>query len=270
MSDSIYPKAPSVLFYDENMKYLNKFGYKAKRAANNSEKGVLLTNFKPLLARDFDNAVDDGLLKKLNDNTTVDAIINYIRDFVGEGIKRMDVNEKVDKKRLSYVVTVPSMWSDEAKNTMAVAIRRAGIVELNPGETLDDRVIFITEAEAAALYCQEFFKKEFKITKDQRFMICDCGGGTVDLGTFQVGQENGGERELTITELTSGDGGNCGSAYIDDRFRYYLLERLLKCSTPYDEEGVFETVDYFIKEIKVIHLIYHNHYSILTIYLAKI
>jgi molecular chaperone DnaK (HSP70) len=252
------------------MKYLNKFGYKAKRAARNSEKGVLLTNFKLLLARDFDNAVDDGLLKKLNDNTTVDAITNYIRDFVGEGIKRMEkqVNEKVDKTRLSYVVTVPSMWSDEAKNTMAVAIRKAGILTLNPGETLEERVVFITEAEAAALYCQEFFKDEFQITKDQRFMICDCGGGTVDLGTFQAGQENDGEKELAITELISGDGDNCGSAYIDEHFRWYLLQRLLQCSTPYDEEGVFETVDYFIKNIKVIHLIYHDHYSILSSYLA--
>jgi hypothetical protein len=84
-------------------------------------------------------------------------------------------------------------------------------------------------------------------------MICDCGGGTVDLGTFQAGQENEGEKKLAITELTSGDGENCGSVYIDEHFKCYLLEKLQQCDTPYNDKGVLETVDYFIKEIKVLN-----------------
>jgi molecular chaperone DnaK (HSP70) len=239
------------------MKYLNEFGYKAKKAmARRVRNGVLLTNFKLLLAREFDNAVDDGLLKKLNENTTVDAITNYLRDFAAEGIKEMarQVKETIDKKRLGYVVTVPAMWSDEAKNTMAVAIRRAGIVELNPDETIEERVMFITEAEAIALYCQEFFKDEFQMTKDQKFMICDCGGGTTDLATFQVIQENEGDKQLAIRELTDGDGDNCGSAYIDQHFSYYLLQRLQESHIQYDDDGIQETVDFFVKNIKVISL----------------
>jgi molecular chaperone DnaK (HSP70) len=238
------------------MNYLKKFGYQAKEEMQKRNRnGVLLTNFKLLLARDFNNEVDEGLLKKLNDNTTVDAITTYIEAFAEEGIKRMakKVKEKIDKTRLGYVVTVPAMWSDEAKNTMAVAVRRAGIVVLKPGEKLDDRVIFITEAEAAALYCQEFFKDSFQMSKDQRFMICDCGGGTADLVTFQVSQESEGEKKLAIMELTSGDGANCGSAYIDQHFRSYLLQKFQDSDIQYDNDGIQETVDYFIKEIKVIN-----------------
>jgi molecular chaperone DnaK (HSP70) len=245
------------------MKYLKKFGYQAKEEVlKRNRNGVLLINFKLLLARDFDNEVDDGLLKKLNDNTTVDAITNYIHDFAEEGIKRMAKKEKetIDKTRLGYVVTVPAMWSDEAKNTMAVAVRKAGIVTLKENEKLEERVIFITEAEAAALYCQEFFKNEFQMTKDQRFMICDCGGGTADLVTFQVSQESEGEKKLAIMELTSGDGDHCGSAYIDQHFSSYLLKRLRDSGIQYDDGGIQETLEHFIKEIKVI-----NRYTIIIL-----
>ncbi|KAI8888879.1 hypothetical protein K501DRAFT_282533 [Backusella circina FSU 941] len=250
-ADNRYPKAPSVLFYDEAMNYKKKFGYQAKHESMRKN-GVLLTKFKLLLSRKFDHEVDDGLLKKLNENTTVEAITNYLRDFAKVGIERMEkkLGKSVDKSRLGYVVTVPAMWSDEAKNTMAVAVRRANIVKLKDNEKLDDRVIFITEAEAAALYCQVFFSDKFTMGKNQRFMICDCGGGTVDLVTFQVGQEEGENGKLLISELTSGDGDNYGSVYLDENFRNYLVEKLQKQAIRYNESGIQAILDIFIRDIK--------------------
>lgn len=74
-------------------------------------------------------------------------------------------------------ITVPAIWSDHAKALMREACTRAGIIQ--PHDPLD-RLTLISEPEAAALYCER--KCDISNLKhDDKFMIIDAGGGTVDL-----------------------------------------------------------------------------------------
>jgi hypothetical protein len=72
-------------------------------------------------------------------------------------------------QQISYVITVPAIWSDKAKHLTSQAASRAGISK--------DSLQLITEPEAAALYCATMCDK-VDLRDGDRFVICDAGGGT--------------------------------------------------------------------------------------------
>jgi hypothetical protein len=78
-------------------------------------------------------------------------------------------------QQISYVITVPAIWSDKAKHLTSQAASRAGISEEN--------LQLITEPEAAALYCATMCDK-VDLNDGDRFVICDAGGGTAVMPLF--------------------------------------------------------------------------------------
>jgi molecular chaperone DnaK (HSP70) len=73
-------------------------------------------------------------------------------------------------QEISYIITVPAIWTDSAKELTRQAAVRAGIP--------DDKLDLITEPEAAALYCATL-GEEVDLEEGDRFLVCDAGGGTV-------------------------------------------------------------------------------------------
>lgn len=71
-----------------------------------------------------------------------------------------------------YCLTVPAMWSDRAKALMREAAVIAGLVKENDHR---DRLMLISEPEAAAIYCEKKCE-QFNLKSGDRFMICDAGG----------------------------------------------------------------------------------------------
>jgi serine/threonine-protein kinase ATR len=51
-------------------------------------------------------------------------------------------------------------------------------------------------------------------------VVCDAGGGTVDLISYEVTQID----KLEIKEVTEGTGGRCGSSMLNMRFRRHLKQ----------------------------------------------
>jgi hypothetical protein len=78
-------------------------------------------------------------------------------------------SSKLDLK-LAYVITVPAIWKDSAKDLTRQAAVSAGI----PRDNLE----LITEPEAAALYCATMCT-EVNLSDGDCFLVCDAGGGTV-------------------------------------------------------------------------------------------
>jgi molecular chaperone DnaK (HSP70) len=72
--------------------------------------------------------------------------------------------------QVSYALTVPAIWTDKANDLTRQAAFKAGIPE--------DRLILISEPEAAALYCATMCT-EVDLKDGDRFLVCDAGGGTV-------------------------------------------------------------------------------------------
>ena len=68
-------------------------------------------------------------------------------------------------------------------------------------------------------------------------MICDAGGGTVDLITYKVA---GLKPTLKLAEASPGSGALCGASYLNRGFQAYLEEKLGK--EPGWDEDVLEEV----------------------------
>jgi len=86
---------------------------------------------------------------------------------------------------------VPAVWSDSAKNATLQAAKKAGIFP----------VTLIKEPEAAALYT--ISSLDFTLNAEDAFVICDAGGGTVDLISYEVVQI---KPVLQLKELVPGTG----------------------------------------------------------------
>lgn len=67
-------------------------------------------------------------------------------------------------------------------------------------------------------------------------LVCDCGGGTVDLTTYLVKRT---EPSLDFEELAVGQGGKVGSTYIDRQFHLWMGSRFGHCfeKLPYKKKG---------------------------------
>lgn len=107
------------------------------------------------------------------------------------------------------------MWSDRAKAITREAAVQAGIIGV---EDHRDRLTLISEPEAAALYCEKKCE-QFDLKHGDRFMICDAGGGTVDLIVFEIEVTRTGRK---LRECTKGQGRSCGSVFLDRRMRKLL------------------------------------------------
>ncbi|CAG2219984.1 unnamed protein product [Mytilus edulis] len=94
-----------------------------------------------------------------------------------------------------FVLTVPSLWSDEAKIFMKAAAGKAGID--------NDHLILALEPVAASIYCHElrldFDRRENKflplITPGMKLMVIDLGGGTADISVHKC------QKDETLEEV---------------------------------------------------------------------
>lgn len=114
-----------------------------------------------------------------------------------------------------YCLTVPALWSDKAKHTMRQAAVLAGLVR--PSDP-SDRLVLISEPEAAALYCEQTM--DAALQPGDRTMVCDAGGGTCDLIVFEMSETQ------RLCEVTKGIGESCGSVFLDERYRTWLVQTL--------------------------------------------
>ncbi|KAH9212735.1 hypothetical protein DL95DRAFT_463734 [Leptodontidium sp. 2 PMI_412] len=121
--------------------------------------------------------------------------------------------------RREVVITVPAVWSDKAKNLTYKAVCNAGFNAENT------RISMITEPEAAAIYAlRDLEDGPFtNIKPGDHFVVCDAGGGTVDIITYRVEST---KDAFVIREAVVGTGDKCGAIFIDKEFKSWLRQKL--------------------------------------------
>lgn len=146
--------------------------------------------------------------------TVVQVVADFltsIREVTIESIERTYGAEWVQKSVIEYVLTVPAIWSDAAKDLMVQAAMQAGFGVHRKNFHL------VSEPEAAAAYSLSVIPPN-SLKIGDTFVICDAGGGTVDLISYKITGVN----PLKIVESVSGSGDLCGSVYLDQRFEEYI------------------------------------------------
>lgn len=85
-------------------------------------------------------------------------------------------NEFLLNQQITYVITIPAIWSDHAKAlTRRAASQAVGVP--------DDKLILVPEPEAAALFCATMCT-EVDLKSGDCLLVCDAGGGTVVLTNY--------------------------------------------------------------------------------------
>ncbi|GBB95726.1 hypothetical protein RclHR1_00260031 [Rhizophagus clarus] len=211
-------KTNTVLQYDEHYMNIESWGYpalskrpnKKKKSKNGSKPvelfklhmGNLSNNLKPRLPVHYKKAVTDYLRK----------IGELIKEMVAIHWSRIDFLDKV-----LIVITVPAEYLEKDKAIMRECAYNAGLIKEESSKTLQ----FTTEPEAAAIYCMENSLKVNNLyTPGTTFMIVDCGGGTVDLTTRKLLEDE------QLSEVTERAGDFCGSTFIDKEFLKALCKIL--------------------------------------------
>ncbi|KAI8973362.1 hypothetical protein BDF20DRAFT_907002 [Mycotypha africana] len=220
-----YPKTPTLSVYKRaNPSVLRDWGHGAKKVMlrpHAEKENILLKNFK----LDLDETLHD-----------------YVLDDILKGFAT-----NYDPQLFRYCLTVPAMWSDLAKYSMRrAAIRAALIKETDP----PDKLMLISEPEAAALYCERMCE-QVNLRKGDRILICDAGGGTVDLTVFEVLTEEGRyKRSQHLKEIAKGMGESCGSVFLDENFRLLLQEKLSEQYDKIPAAALNNLMEQFVDNIK--------------------
>ncbi|KAL8673655.1 MAG: hypothetical protein Q9168_001910 [Polycauliona sp. 1 TL-2023] len=115
---------------------------------------------------------------------------------------------------IEFVITVPAVWSDRAQASTRRCAEQAG---MGTGSSLH----VISEPEAAAMYALDAMDPH-NIKVGDTFVLCDAGGGTVDLISYKVSAL---KPALQIAEAAPGSGSLCGSTFLNRIFKKFLTDR---------------------------------------------
>lgn len=150
-------------------------------------------------------------------SSTEDVVTDYLRTLREHTVKVLEtkIGRAFAEIPLEFIITVPAVWPDKAKAATLSCAAKAGL-----GESSMIRII--SEPEAAAIHSLHI-SNPHGLGVGDTVILCDAGGGTVDLITFSVVEL---EPTLRLKEAASGNGALCGSTFLNKRFECFLEKRL--------------------------------------------
>ncbi|KPM39250.1 hypothetical protein AK830_g7310 [Neonectria ditissima] len=213
LGDSIsnQDKVPSVISY-RNGRVAN-WGYEVSTKEESFKWVKLLLEPESKYTKTVQEVRDsNSLLQKLN-KTAEEVISDYLRviwRYTKEDIrKRVGDDDWEDTYTVHVVLTVPAMWSHAARDKTLKAARDANMPR---------SIRLVTEPEAAALATLRDKADENALSRGDTFVVCDAGGGTVDLITYKVNQIS----PLEVEECAISGGDLCGSIFLDTSFEKHI------------------------------------------------
>ncbi|KAG0367020.1 hypothetical protein BGX24_003440 [Mortierella sp. AD032] len=238
-----YSKTPTLNLYrkDDPENKLVAWGWRAKMEAlkPSARHHTLLYRYRLHLDENQQSSPLDV------DISVLEAISHYLDAFheyvVGEILRGFAKNFQRDYFR--YYLTVPAMWSDRAKNVMRQAAVKANLIK---DTDHPDRLMLISEPEAAALYCERKCD-QFNLGNGDRFMICDAGDDIVELTVFEIAVTTAGRR---LSEVTKGHSASCGSVFLDRHMRRLLEEKFGHNAANFPAKIIPNLVNTFADTIK--------------------
>ncbi|WAR14841.1 HS12A-like protein [Mya arenaria] len=165
-----------------------------------------------------DMKIVDASGKSMVAMTVFELSIKHVKKKV---LERMELNmgDKIIESDVMWVLTVPAIWRDSAKQFMREAAVNAGISNA--------QLTLALEPESAAICCKEMALRKTEgiegimlkaFDPGQKYIVLDCGGGTVDTTGHEV-QENG-----QLKELHAATGGPWGGKLVNDAFEEFISE----------------------------------------------
>ncbi|EHK16864.1 uncharacterized protein TRIVIDRAFT_195722 [Trichoderma virens Gv29-8] len=139
---------------------------------------------------------------------------------------------KIENLPIEFWLTVPASWSEKAKLLTKSAATDAGFAT-----RAIDKIMLISEPEAAAQLAlkSSLHRLEDFVKPNTGVMVCDCGGGTVDITTYQVEETH---PTLKLREITIGVAGKCGGTFVDRNLFKLMAQRFGNAFTSLGPEQI--------------------------------
>ncbi|KAK1240839.1 hypothetical protein MKX07_006272 [Trichoderma sp. CBMAI-0711] len=140
--------------------------------------------------------------------------------------------QNIDHLPIDFWLTVPASWSEKAKMLTKSAAMDAGFAARSI-----DRIMLISEPEAAAQLAlkSSLHRLEDFVKPKTGVMICDCGGGTVDITSYEVEET---QPTLKLREIAIGIAGKCGGTFVDRNLYRLLAQRFGDAFTSLDAQQI--------------------------------
>lgn len=154
--------------------------------------------------------------KEMESLTVFKFSIQYLKEHLMNVVRNSSPD--VRNTDVRWVITVPAIWKDSAKKFMRQAANQAGIEP--------DQIEIALEPESASLYCRSMKSCRVKqdsasltnFPKGTRYMVLDCGGGTVDVTVHEMVGQN------TLRELHAATGGDWGGTKVNKAFWNFISQ----------------------------------------------
>ncbi|XP_067331931.1 heat shock 70 kDa protein 12A isoform X6 [Channa argus] len=235
-------KTPTTILLTPDRKF-HSFGYAARDFYHDldpseSKQWLYLEKFKMKLHTTANLSIDTDLHAANGKRVKALDIFAYALAFFKEqALKELSdqTGGDFDNNDVRWVITVPAIWKMPAKQFMREAAYKSGLVSRENPEQL----IIALEPEAASIYCRKLRLHQMVdlgtqttqngfsptenvgsgMTQGDRYVVVDCGGGTVDLTVHQIRLPEG-----HLKELYKASGGPYGSIGIDYEFEKLLCK----------------------------------------------
>ncbi|KAK3587875.1 hypothetical protein CHS0354_019764 [Potamilus streckersoni] len=213
---SIFAKAPTTVLFRPDGTF-HSFGFEAEDeffTLNETEKKAwyYFHEFKMKLYStknlNRNSLIEEFLGKTMPAIHVFAESIRYLKDQLEEAMQVKGIT--VNMKDILWVVTVPAIWSDSAKQLMREAANRAGI--------LNEDLILALEPEAASIWCKEDpgMNLQNYFQPGRKYVLLDIGGGTTDISAHEVLEDN------SLREIHRATGDALGGINVDKKFKHFM------------------------------------------------
>ncbi|XP_062605306.1 heat shock 70 kDa protein 12A-like [Saccostrea cucullata] len=214
-------KTSTCVLFDEEKKF-HSFGFAAEdkfmqlASENKHKEWFFVHRFKMELYNK--KTLDENLFIKSENGeslpalTVFSAVISYLKNKMMEDMMLKNLN--VHDYGLRWVITVPAIWTDSSKSFMRRCAIEAGIAK--------ERLTIALEPEAAAIYTnfssirRTFASSSISCRKGIKYLVCDAGGGTVDITVHEMIDDEG-----HVRELYKASGGDWGGTKVDQEVKKF-------------------------------------------------
>ncbi|XP_023564771.1 heat shock 70 kDa protein 12A isoform X3 [Octodon degus] len=235
-------KTPTTILLTPEKKF-HSFGYAARDFyhdldPNEAKQWLYLEKFKMKLHTTGDLTMDTDLTAANGKKVKALEIFAYaLQYFKEQALKELSdqAGSDFENSDVRWVITVPAIWKQPAKQFMRQAAYQAGLASPENSEQL----IIALEPEAASIYCRKLrlhqmvelsSKAVFNgysasdtvgagFAQGDKYVVVDSGGGTVDLTVHQIRLPEG-----HLKELYKATGGPYGSLGVDYEFEKLLCK----------------------------------------------
>ncbi|KAF7922130.1 uncharacterized protein EAE98_008341 [Botrytis deweyae] len=181
------------------------------------------------LLRSIEILIDNGIIRKHGSKNEPDArdVLDIFTDFLLKVLNHtkeqlIQLHNFSSQSVVEFALTVPTIWSPNASRILQTALQNAARLvkfgNISPKKAVVPYIV--SEPEAAAIY---MLAGNSSVHPRETFIIADCGGGTVDIVTYEIGTEH--PLRLSEEKVTPG-GDNCGSSYLNENWKNMLLNKL--------------------------------------------